>query len=489
MLKKLKILLLAVLMIPCMALIPGCGKNDDSSTNNETETTTPTTPEQVALTTAQKDTAVGYLKTGLSDDHTQKGNTAFAKYEFSEVRDNVTIDFTNSNLPPQLQEMAPQFISSAWFAQYLLGYNSDGTGYLIEKNGVEKDDLVFGSVGYFEKSEDKYINYNIEYDSGEIDTAKAEYVSSDHAKHDVVKGSITFLNEFFGDVHECDTFEEFVETMKSKQLQANGIAPDAEGITISVDITLDESIYTLTGKCTMVNVESDAGIVTGTSDFEVVFNEDTVLSYESILDVTTKGIIMPDIMFKAFGATGEGTFSVDLDLNMVETYTFSETYDNTYMKTDFSDLGIGEITNKLATVKFVDKEGYTWGVSRNVDYTQGVDTDDLILQNNGVDVSGLTWYVDPECNTPFTGIATLKSYDEIILYTNDTVNVPNTHATVRKIFAGEKTVEYINGNASDSYSGYSAVYLTINDGERTLLEDDEKIEIMPGNTYLIEIID
>ena len=91
--------------------------------------------------------------------------------EYSEVRDNVTIDFTNSNLTPQIQELAPQFISSTWFAQYLLGYNSDGTGYLIEKNGVEKDDLVFDRVDYFEKSEDKYINYTIGYDSGAMPLA------------------------------------------------------------------------------------------------------------------------------------------------------------------------------------------------------------------------------------------------------------------------------------------------------------------------------
>ena len=99
-----------------------------------------------------------------------------------------------------------------------------------------------------------------------------------------------------------------------------------------------------------------------------------------------------------------------------EKFTFTSTYDDTYMETDIVEQFDGVIAREVVFVEYYDKEGECVLEQELEDYTLGFNSNEI-----NDDLKEYTWFVDKDCTIEFEGFDTLNSFDTIILYTNELI--------------------------------------------------------------------
>ena len=120
MFKKLKIFLIALLMIPCAVMMSACNFFK----------------EDPALTTSQKNEAYGKLKSILSQDYSTKSEKATVISTSTQAMTVKSVDFTQSSIPADMQTMISSSMEESAYMKGEFGYNNDGTGYMTYKNGT-----------------------------------------------------------------------------------------------------------------------------------------------------------------------------------------------------------------------------------------------------------------------------------------------------------------------------------------------------------------
>jgi len=484
MFKKLKMFLVALIMLPCAIFLPACGEPDD-----------PKDPPSNTLTTEQKNTAFGNLKSTLAEDYSEKSANASivaTKDSSSELK---SMDFTNSNLDEETQEtmresMAEENEGGSYFSNEI-GYKADGSGYLINKYGETKETAKPQSKTYFVKDGTNYIMYELHYygEDQAFSGASANYVSSDHSKYSAVNAMMEKLEGLPETVAESANFEEFVESMANSYLEQEFSEIEEDQVALDIDMTKENDIYTIAGTCTFTDIAMEmmglAMECDGVATYTLKFTTDAILEYGLDLDME---MIMefPDVMM---GGEGEGKTVMTVSSDSVDKVVFSETFDDTKMENDFSEYEeeIGEISNARVNVQFVI-DGYTY-TNIGVDFTEGLAVADFAGHYELGLLSDITWYTDEGCTTAFTGFNGLKSFDDDIKLYAKNVATPTGYACVIETGLFEDEVSYYNIETESVYyiSTTADVYLTIDDGERTLYTEST-LTLEEGRTYLIEYV-
>ena len=491
MFKKFKLFLVALLLVPCLVVLPGCFDKPED----------PKDPPSNTLTVDQKNTAFGNLKSTLAEDYSEKSaNASVVSTMINSVKLN-NIDFTNSNLDAATKEMVQEMMAedSEEDSYFLgeLGYKADGSGYLITKEGETAETAKPSSSIYFVKDGDNYIMYQLDFIEGlgqPTIEPSAKYVSADHSKYACVEDSLAMLEGLSEIVKESENFADFLEKMSIASLEEELVDVDKDKIVLDIDMTKENDIYTIAGTSTVKDIAIDMmgfGMeCDAVATYTFKFTTDAILEYG--LDVEMEmSMEMPDIMM---GGAGEGSFVIATSNDSKTKVVFSETFDESKMVRDFSEYEeeLGEIENTFTNVKFVI-DGYNY-TSIGVDFTEGLVVADLADYEELAILSNITWYTDEDCTTAFTGFNSLKSFNDVELYAKN-VTVPTGYACViEKNYIEDEisyyNISYYNISTDPVYTlGFitDEVYLTIDNGERVLFTE-ETISLESGKTYLIEFV-
>jgi len=292
------------------------------------------------------------------------------------------------------------------------------------------------------------------------------------------------------------TYEDFIENLANEYLVEIGKTIEDESISLETDMTKEDDVYTLTADCTLTNLETESMgndvLASGDARYTLKFTENGLVEFVYDIDL----VMTMEQLDTALGGSGEGKIVLDLKMDEQEKVVVTETFDSSKIRNDLSSLqGIdhSNIQNALVNINYVDKDGFNVAFGA-VDYLEGLQTEDLVVEINGINLSEVTWYTDEARTQEFENIASFKSFDEIKLYTKDTITVPNTHATIKTIMTTdevEKRVEYRDLTIADndvfSLSGYSGFdfELTVDGVETPIVGNSFTLEA--GKVYIVEI--
>ena len=478
MFKKLKIFLIAILMIPCVFMMSACNffKKKDPS-----------------LTTAQKNEAFGKLKSIVSEDYSEKSATKTVTSTSNQSTTLGSIDFSKSTIDTTMQEQVRQGLSSemagSTYRKVEIAYNNDGTAYNIRTEGESAEDATEAASVYFAKNGQQITKYERRFSDWTNEFHySAEHVSAEHGKFESVENSLDLLDGLKESAIESADFSEFVTNMGNEYLEMYD-EETKEKIDLDIDLTEEKGVYTISGTCTMdkvtMSMEGMSITADGAVQYTLKFTETDLVEYslDTELELTTE---MPATMF---GATGSIEFNMTQEGQ--DKVVFEDKFDSSKMPTDFSDFEaeVEEISNAYASVEFYIN-GYEY-TDDHFDFAEEYD----ISENDYhfVDLSELTWYTDEACTTPLSGTTiTAKSFETIKLYAKDFA-IPSGSAAIIEIYDEDSSVDYVDLSWQETIDFYDYqfeyynIYVTIDNGTRTL-QTEESITLEEGKTYKVEYV-
>lgn len=479
MVKKLKIFLIALLMIPCVFMMSACNffKKDPS------------------LTTSQKNEAYGKLKSVLNQDYSAKSEKATVVSTSTQAKSIKSIDLSQSTLPSNMQSLIKSYLEGSSYEKCEFGYNNDGTGYMTYKSGTNAQSATTADANYFVKDGTKIVNYNLSYVADEdeesyiFDEINAQYVSPEHCKYEVVNAYLGSLDSMKEATVGSETFSDFVKSMNRELTNTPDDTTTPTDIVVDVDMSEKDNVYSISGSFTMtnftMNLEDTELNVNGSAEYLIKFTENALLQYSMSNDLEFN-VELPDVIFDM---EGTGSFSVVMKNSSSENIVLTETFDESKMISDFSEYGeIEQIDNAIAEATFYI-DGYEFSTHR-FDFAEGFTLADANNSYDPIDFAEITWYNDENCTTPISGTITGKSFGSINLYAKD-VAVPAGYAAVIVEFEDDASYSYYELEYQNTYDFYNTeyynIYVTIDNGIRTL-HTEESLALEEGKTYKIEYV-